>query len=163
MLDAQSVVEEHGRNLRAVQQVLQVAVEALHRVVLALQLTIDRLQLFVDRLQLLLGGLEFFVGGLQLFGDGLILLRRGLHVLDVGLELIGGGLQLGLGCAQLLFQGESARVMGCRLRLRRLELRGVAKSNHAQTVVLGAIAQDRLDDQRQRPALAVDLGSSDSR
>ncbi len=73
MLDPQSIVEEHGCNLRAVQQVLQIAVEALHCLVLALQLAIDRLQLFVDRLQLLLGALELLVGGLQLFGDGLVL------------------------------------------------------------------------------------------
>jgi hypothetical protein len=59
------VVEEERRNLRAVEQVLDVVVRFGQRLVLGVQLVIDGIELLVHRLELLLRALQLFVGGMM--------------------------------------------------------------------------------------------------
>ena len=86
--DAELPIEEHRRDVGAVQQVLDVVVELLQLDVLLLVLRVDGVHLLVDRvellvraLELLVGGDQFLVGRLQLFVRRLVLLDRRLQVL----------------------------------------------------------------------------------
>ena len=63
---AVGLVEEQRGDIRALEQVLHVAVGAGQLPVVLCQLGVDRLQLLVDGLELLPAGLEFLVGALQL-------------------------------------------------------------------------------------------------
>ena len=65
------LVEEQRGDVRAVEQVLHVALRQREIVELGLQLGIDRLQLLVHRLRFFLGGRQLLVGGLQLLVGGL--------------------------------------------------------------------------------------------
>ena len=69
--DDEIAVEEHRRDLRAVEHVAQIRVGTIDLVDLGAELRIDRVQLFIDRLQLLLRGLQLLVGRLQLLVDRL--------------------------------------------------------------------------------------------
>ena len=93
------VVQEHGGDVRAVEQVLHVVVGAGQLVHLGLQLGVDRLQLLVQGLHLLLGGGQLLVGGLQFLVGGLQLLVGGLELFLGGLHLLAGGLERPRGLA----------------------------------------------------------------
>jgi len=93
ILDVQFAVEKDRGNLRALEQVLQVAVQARQHFVLADHLRIDRLQLLIDRLHFLLGSFELFVRGLKFLVDRLILLVGRFHFLVGSLQFVDCGLQ----------------------------------------------------------------------
>ena len=69
-LDVQFLVEVDRGDLRALEEILEVAMSAIELLDLLGELRIDGLELFVDRLHLLLGRLQFLVGGLQLLVGG---------------------------------------------------------------------------------------------
>lgn len=61
--DAELAIQEHRRDIGAVQQVLHVVVELLQFGVLLLVLRVDGVHLLVDGVQLLVGALQLFVRG----------------------------------------------------------------------------------------------------
>ena len=101
--DHQLVVEEHGSDVGAFEQVVQVVVGAIERIHLAAEFDIDGMQFLVDGLELFLGSLQFLVRRLQLFIDryqlfvgGLQFLQRRFVFLDDRLEPVAGLVQLAL-------------------------------------------------------------------
>ena len=99
--DPEFLVKEEGRNVGAVQDVLEVVGEGLMLVEGLLKLAIERRKLLVERLQFLLGGFEFLVGGLELlvhrhrfFVDRPDVLFGGLTVADGVLEFLARGIEL---------------------------------------------------------------------
>jgi len=85
---AQRIVQEQGRNVRAIEQVLHVVVDVREFVHFGLQFVVDRLQFLVHGLhlffrggQFFVGGLEFLVGGLHFLVGGFEFFLRGLHFL----------------------------------------------------------------------------------
>ena len=162
MFDAQLFIEEDSGNLRALQQVLHVAVEARQLLILGAELAVDRLQLLVDGLHLLLRRLELLVRGLKLFVDGLKLLGRRLHIFDAHFQLIAGGLQLRLGAVQFALQDLHGGLVTFHRGQGAFIIRGqrgcVTKRDHAATAGLGVVlTADRLDDdERQRAGPAID-------
>ena len=97
-------VQEHGGDVGAVEQVLQVGVGPVQRVHLARQLGIDGVQLLVDGLQLLLARLQLLVGGLELLVDRLQFLVGGFQLLQRRLVLLHQRLQPLARLPQLLLQ-----------------------------------------------------------
>ena len=118
--DDEVPVEEHRRDLRALEQVAQVRVAAIELVDLAGELVVDGVQLLVDGLQLLLGGFQLLVGGLQLLVDGDQLLVAGLQLLERGFVFLDGRLQAIARFAQLVLQAGDVAVLAARLLLRGL-------------------------------------------
>ena len=87
--DDHVLVQEHGGDPRALEQVPQVAVGPVQLVHLGGQLGVDGVQLLVDRLYLLLRGLQLLVAGLQLLVDRVQLLVGASQLLQRGLVLLG--------------------------------------------------------------------------
>ena len=108
--DDQVAVEEHRGDLRALEQVAQVARWLRSSSsTLPAQLGVDGVQLLVDGLQLLLGGLQLLVGGLQLLVDRDQLLVGGLQLLERRLVFLDGRLQALARFAQLVLQAGARR------------------------------------------------------
>src|SRR6266700_5011374 len=91
----QRAVQEYGGYIRALEQVLQVAIGPIQRFDLVAELGVDRVQFLVDGLKLLLGGLELLIGRLHLLVDGdqfligrLQFFERGFVFLDHRLKSI---------------------------------------------------------------------------
>ena len=82
ILDAHFQIQKDRRDLRAVQQILQIAVGVIEFRDFAVQLGIDRFQFFVEGLELLLGGFQLLVRGLKLLVGGLQLLIRGFELFE---------------------------------------------------------------------------------
>ena len=97
LADAQLAIEEHRRDVGAVQQVLDVVVELLQLGVLLLVLRVDGVELLVDRVQLLVRALQLLVRGDQLLVGRLQLLVGRLELLDRGLQVL-------LGVGELVFE-----------------------------------------------------------
>jgi hypothetical protein len=98
---AQFIVQKHGCDLGALQEVLEIAGGAGQLVHAVSKLAIDGSQLLIDRLQFLARGLQLLVGRLQLFIERLIflvgrlqLLVRALKLLDRCLQALARGTQL---------------------------------------------------------------------
>ena len=117
------MIDKHGANAGAGQQVVHVVVRPRQVRHLGLQLGVDRRQLLVDRLQFLLGRLQFLVGGLQLLVHRLHFLVGGFEFLGGTFELLMGGLEVFFLRAQFQLESRDARLgadlvesVGVRLR-----------------------------------------------
>ena len=108
--DAEFLVQEQGRDVRAFEQVLHVVAGLRQLVHLGLQLGVERLEFLVQGLHLLLRGGEFLVGGLQLFIRGLQFLVGGPEFLLRGLHLFVCGPRLGADLQEFLLQSRVAGV-----------------------------------------------------
>jgi hypothetical protein len=145
--DVQGRIEEERRDLRAFEQVLQVAVEAGEGFVLAVELDVDRLQFLVDGLHFLLGGLQFLVRGLQLLVGRLHFLVGGFQFVDRGVQLFARGRQFPfelLHAARIAARGAGRRDLGSY----RCMCRQVLEHQQAQ---LRHAGNARQTDGRRRP------------
>ena len=95
--DVQFRIEKNGGYLRAVEQILQIAVGVIEFGNFAVEFGVDGFQFFV-------GGLEFFLGAFQFFVGGLILLIRGLQFLIRGFQLFTRRLRTLLSRSEFTFE-----------------------------------------------------------
>ncbi|GJE69431.1 hypothetical protein CHKEEEPN_0959 [Methylorubrum podarium] len=155
--DAQVVVEEDGGDLRAFEEVLEVAVDAAEFLHPQPELAVDGGQLLVDRLQLLLRSLQLLVGRLQLLVQRLVLLVRGLQLLVGALRLLGDGLQPVLVLAQLRFElpDAVALVLGRGRRVRVGGGRPAVLEQHEEVPAGAGRVLHRLDHELDQQALPV--------
>ncbi len=79
--NVEPVIDKHGGDAAAGQQIIHVVIGAGQLGDLVLQLGVHRDQLLVDRLQLFLGGFQLLIGGLQLLVNGLHFLVGGFQFL----------------------------------------------------------------------------------
>lgn len=112
---AQIVVEEYGGDLRALEEILEVAGGARQFLDTMRQLAIDGGQLLVDRLQLLTRSLELLVRRLKLLVERLVFLVRGFQLFIGALQLLDGGLEALPRRAQLAF--ETLDMLGAHQRI----------------------------------------------
>ena len=102
--DLEILVQEHGGDAGAGQQVHHVVVGVFQLVHLLLKAGVDGVELLVEGLELLLGGLQLLVGGLQFFVGGRDLLVGGLELVVGALQLLDGALELLAGDLQFVLQ-----------------------------------------------------------
>ena len=103
-LDPELLVQEHGGDAGAGQQVHHVVGGAFQLVDLLLEADVDGVELLVEGLELLLGGLHLLVGRLELLVGRHDLLVGGLELVVGPLQLVDGALELLAGDLQLVRQ-----------------------------------------------------------
>ena len=160
LLQAEVAVEEDRGDLRALEQVLDVAVGAAQLLDAGRQLGVDRLQLLVHRGELLLRGLELLVGGLQLLVHRGELLVGRLQLLVRGFELLGGGLEPLVHRPELVLEVLDRGGLAVLDRLVRellvaLDAADVAEDHEEGRVLLLAVAAQRLHHQVDQLPAAV--------